>query len=326
MPILQILTSVVSAIAGSLTNGIIKLFRGKKELPSSPPPPPSPPSQHVLVAGPLALVSLQFALNPEIRDILEIPRGGPEQTSPRLILPGQGIVSVQQFIVEVADTLGMRAERKVECAYCHHERHHGAFANSNWVCLDCFKEHLSHLAEGRPEISSGTLWPARSWSWITQLLNGAQAIRALSSEPTVVALIRASKESSIEVQFNDIWLDHDVAHVDGRAIGIHVSFGIDGAWGRQCRASVFFYFEDGERLRDSNGLYRTSHGYTASSEEFSPSYPEGSLFENFVLYMPYAELHLDSGWHDLKLRVRISCSGFGVSYYDSGWVTFRCRC
>jgi hypothetical protein len=228
VPILQILTSVVSAIAGSLTNGIIKLFRGKKELPSSPPPPPSPPSQHVLVAGPLALVSLQFALNPEIRDILEIPRGGPEQTSPRLILPGQGIVSVQQFIVEVADTLGMRAERKVECAYCHHERHHGAFANSNWVCLDCFKEHLSHLAEGRPEISSGTLWPARSWSWITQLLNGAQAIRALSSEPTVVALIRASKESSIEVQFNDIWLDHDVAHVDGRAIGIHVPSGSMG--------------------------------------------------------------------------------------------------
>jgi hypothetical protein len=137
VPILEFLSSVIGAIAGAITNGVIKLFRGRKKTATSPPPPSIAPPQQVIVVAPLALVNLQFPLNSEVRDILEIPRSGLVYPKPRLILPGQGIVSPERFIEDVTDTLVLRAGSKIECARCHQPRYLGAFAikeaTSSWT-------------------------------------------------------------------------------------------------------------------------------------------------------------------------------------------------
>ena len=322
MPILEFLSAMISAIAGAVTNGVIKLFRGRRQTAASPPPPSIAPPQQVLVVAPFALVNLQFPLNSEVRDILEIPRSGVVYPKPRLILPGQGVVSPERFIEDVADTLVLRAGSKIECARCHQPRHLGAFANANWVCQDCFRKYLSRLAIGQSEIPSGALWPSRSWNEITHLLTGGQAVDPIAADPTINALIEASADHSVEVRFNDVWIEHNIEHVDGLAMEIHASFEIDGARGRQCRVMAHFYFEDGDRLRDFNGLYRTSHGYAGSSDTFCPSY-DSSVYENYVLYMPYSELHLENGSYDLQSRVRVFCPGVRLLTFDSDWVAFR---
>jgi hypothetical protein len=92
---------------------------------------------------------------------------------------------------------------------------------------------------------------------------------------------------------NKIWAEYNVI-VDGvYGMKIHVSFAVSSMVNIQGSCAVYFYLEDGNALKDSNGLYATTNGTVATSVMFIPAY-ENSTYSDFVLFMPYSELHLSS--------------------------------
>jgi len=67
---------------------------------------------------------------------------------------------------------------------------------------------------------------------------------------------------------------------------------------------VRFYYSNGTVLKDSNNLYKATDGQVSVSSNFIPIF-ETSTFNDFVMFMPYDELHLIKGNHRLKFNVGI---------------------
>ena len=52
-------------------------------------------------------------------------------------------------------------------------------------------------------------------------------------------------------------------------------------------------------LQDFNNLYRDSNGNVATSINFSPM-SDSSMYDDLILFIPYDELHLLPGYHNLQ--------------------------
>lgn len=84
---------------------------------------------------------------------------------------------------------------------------------------------------------------------------------------------------------------------------INVSCTANDLSGESLNAVAWFYFDDGRRLNDYNGQYKTSDGQVSCSSYKIPSSNYQSI--TFTLFMPNSELHMNSGFYNLKFRVGI---------------------
>jgi hypothetical protein len=57
-------------------------------------------------------------------------------------------------------------------------------------------------------------------------------------------------------------------------------------------------------LKDINGDYRAKTGQVCVARSFLAKFPK-TLYEDFVLFMPYLELHMGPGNHSLKFSVSV---------------------
>lgn len=85
---------------------------------------------------------------------------------------------------------------------------------------------------------------------------------------------------------------------------IHLEFDVWNLLGKDCEAVAFFEFSTGQRLGDTNGQYRSSDGQVAALTRFRPAY-EWTTYHDLTLYIPYAEMHLAPGQHNLRYIVQI---------------------
>ena len=85
---------------------------------------------------------------------------------------------------------------------------------------------------------------------------------------------------------------------------IHLEFDVWNLLGKDCEAVAFFEFSTGQRLDDTNGQYRSSDGQVAALTRFRPAY-EWTTYHDLTLYIPYAEMHLAPGQHNLRYIVQI---------------------
>lgn len=85
---------------------------------------------------------------------------------------------------------------------------------------------------------------------------------------------------------------------------IHLEFDVWNLLGKDCEAVAFFEFSTGQRLDDTNGQYRSSDGQVAALTRFHPAY-EWTTYHDLTLYIPYAEMHLAPGQHNLRYIVQI---------------------
>ena len=85
---------------------------------------------------------------------------------------------------------------------------------------------------------------------------------------------------------------------------IHLEFDVWNLLGKDCKAVAFFEFSTGQRLDDTNGQYRSSDGQVAALTRFRPAY-EWTTYHDLTLYIPYAEMHLAPGQHNLRYIVQI---------------------
>lgn len=103
-----------------------------------------------------------------------------------------------------------------------------------------------------------------------------------------------SASSSPYGEITKIWVDYNVYNGgEEKGMMIHVAFNVNNMLGKEGMVCAYFYFSDGTALTDTNGRYETTDGNVAVGKDFAPSY-ENSIYNDFHLFMPYSELHLDS--------------------------------
>ena len=102
---------------------------------------------------------------------------------------------------------------------------------------------------------------------------------------------------------------------------VHTAFSLDNLDGRQCQIIVYFEFSNGQKLRDINSSYGTTDGYVATYENFTPPYTS-SLYNDYCLYIPYSELHLAPGQHQLRYHVCIFDMSTGKAVATSDYIYF----
>lgn len=138
-----------------------------------------------------------------------------------------------------------------------------------------------------------------------------------------IQLTQSAKSSysslSPKAKIHKVWADHNVIYDGKKCMKIHVKFEVDNMKGKTGRVSVYFYTSSGTPLTDYNSNYRTTDGKVSCGEDFTPSY-DGSIWEDFVLYIPNSELHITNAG-DYKFFVNI-WSHNSDDLAESDWVSF----
>lgn len=108
----------------------------------------------------------------------------------------------------------------------------------------------------------------------------------------------------VEGKFNNITVEHNVTEGNVKGMRIHVSFSIKGMYKVLGTCVAYFYYENGNPIKDYNGAYKTTDGNASASKDFVPSY-YNSNFSDLTIFMPYRELEVGDGKHSLKFSCTI---------------------
>lgn len=88
-----------------------------------------------------------------------------------------------------------------------------------------------------------------------------------------------------------VWVNHNV-YEDGKyGMRIHVNFSVNGMYNRTGQVAVYFYYANGNPIRDTNYNFRTVDNNVAVSRDFKPRY-SNSNYSDFEIFMPYDEIHV----------------------------------
>lgn len=91
-----------------------------------------------------------------------------------------------------------------------------------------------------------------------------------------------------------VWVDHNVTDSYGnQGMRIHVQFDINGMLNRTGQAAVYFYYENGNPLMDTNGQYCSMDGNVATHVDFTPNY-DNCTYNDLSIFMPYSEMHISN--------------------------------
>ena len=147
-------------------------------------------------------------------------------------------------------------------------------------------------------------------------------IDIMAGNKTVRVTIKQSGIKKTAV-IEKVWQEQNVSENGVKGMNIHIHFKVYNMLGIQGNCTVWFYLKDGTELKDSNGRYRTTAGQVSTFENFTPSYAN-SEYSDFVIFMPYSELHcpndkltelkFDIGVFDDAKNQMIVSDFYGFSY------------
>lgn len=120
-----------------------------------------------------------------------------------------------------------------------------------------------------------------------------------------------------------VWVDHNVYQNGEKGMTIHVEFSVDNMKGKQGSCNAWFFFKDGTKLRNINSWYGTRDGHVATYDNYTPGY-ESAIYSDFKLFLPYSELHLANGEHDLKFYVGVFDNN-NNQFTESDWYNFSLK-
>lgn len=105
-------------------------------------------------------------------------------------------------------------------------------------------------------------------------------------------------------------------------MSIKGAFQINNAVSRKCKFVAHFYTSDGAPLKDFNQQYYTPDDNVAVGEDITPKYSV-TLCETEI-YIPYEELHLAVGNHNLKVLVSVfDDQGRIIAQGGAAYFTYR---
>jgi hypothetical protein len=111
-------------------------------------------------------------------------------------------------------------------------------------------------------------------------------------------------ELSPTCTLTNVVVEHNAFRNGLKGMLIKASFDIANAQSKSCKIAAYFYMSDGRSLKDYNNSYRDVGGNIAVSKDIVPLYTS-TRFTNEELFMPYDELHMADGKHQLKFSMSV---------------------
>ena len=127
--------------------------------------------------------------------------------------------------------------------------------------------------------------------------------------------------NSASATINSITPEYDVVENDLKGMNIHIDFNIENLKGINCQAVAYFYDSTGKPLTDTNGKYADNNGGVATYDSFTPGY-DSTIYEDFVLFIPYDEFELGSGQYHLEFNIYLYNLNTGETLATSDYYPF----
>lgn len=106
--------------------------------------------------------------------------------------------------------------------------------------------------------------------------------------------------------FGAIWFEHNLPWGIYFGMRIHAGLAIRGQQNNPCKVVAHFFGMHGQPLVDFNfnPLFRTVDGFVTTVVDIIPLYEEAT-YPDIAMYIPYSELHLMPGFHQLMCRLSL---------------------
>ena len=134
-------------------------------------------------------------------------------------------------------------------------------------------------------------------------------LRGTSDDPVIARLKKEVEElwnavekklSEPHAEVKNTWVDHNVYEGGQKGMRVHLQLEVANCLQQKITVGLYFYFSNGEALKDFNQSYRTTSGNVYAGESDTPTF-DCCKYNDFPIFMPYSELHLKGGKkHSLK--------------------------
>lgn len=125
----------------------------------------------------------------------------------------------------------------------------------------------------------------------------------------------------ITVKFDGIDVDYNVTENGRKGMRMTVNFTVTGLKDKDSYVAIHIQTRDGDPLPANPGDYRDVQGNLAVFQTLKPDYDE-TLYKDLKLFLPYDEIDLPAGRHELKMDVDL-LDGKGVAIehlaYNDFW-------
>jgi hypothetical protein len=145
-------------------------------------------------------------------------------------------------------------------------------------------------------------------------------LRVAGATNALIAAIRANGPSQptptpyttkASASFKNIWVDYDVKEGSQSGMRIHVKFTTYGMKNLNSYVAVYFMDGNGTYLKDKNGKFASSTNEVAVYRELTPAYDPAD-YNDLTIFMPYSELDLPDGNHNLTMDVKLIYKAGGL--------------
>lgn len=110
--------------------------------------------------------------------------------------------------------------------------------------------------------------------------------------------------TKVDVVFDEMWIDYDVTEDGKKGMRIHLKFSAKNMKGIDAFAAIYFEKKNGEKIEGLNSAYRSKNGQLAVYKSIKPAYDD-AVYKDLQLFMPYSEINISMGKHDLKMDADI---------------------
>lgn len=165
--------------------------------------------------------------------------------------------------------------------------------------------------------SKNTLTSSRT-DWF-KVKSGEQSVK--------VEISQQANDNVVSGAIEKVWVEHNVIQYMGfqmvNGMKIHIKFTVNNMLNKSGNIQAYFWSQNGNKLLDFNSLYRASDGQVTVNGSFTPVY-QNSVYNDYILFMPYSELHCGAGVNYLKFHVEVfeNTSGRWRSFASSEFTNF----
>ncbi|MGB1288383.1 MAG: hypothetical protein ACPG7F_17750 [Aggregatilineales bacterium] len=105
-----------------------------------------------------------------------------------------------------------------------------------------------------------------------------------------------------------------------KGMTILIDFIVSGSDGEEGEIAAYFYYQNGNLLRDFNNRYASIDGQVSTGQTFILCCST-TTYQDFELFLPYNELHMDRGESNLKFHIDIFINNTSIAH--SSDITFN---
>ena len=162
------------------------------------------------------------------------------------------------------------------------------------------------LIKGGAKVRSNTELSARDKAIIAEMYpfdEDETAVVKPVIKPTIPTPIQTSLPT---VLFSDASVDFEGFNEQTEQDGMVFTseFKVRNGLKQEFTMAIYFYEADGTPLEDSNKKFYATNGKVAVFKKFVPAYAD-AVYNQFEIFMPYEELEIDCGKHQLKYSIGI---------------------